>query len=250
MPSVKTLGIVLRHADYGEYDRMVTLLSPEMGRVDAIARGCRRPKSQLVSAVELFTSGEFVLYRSRDRYSIEQCQVRESFYDLRSDYDKLLHGVYWLKLLETAVVPDEPAPDLFMLTLRALTFLNHSELPPEMLTMAFEMHFMNLIGLAPRADACVRCGRLVEGDAGFDANAGGVVCAHCDPNAPVIANGARRVLFKLPQTRFESVQKLEGYPYWQEAARCFRKYVAARLPQAVKFAPALPQEGKEKHVGT
>ena len=240
MPSVTTLGIVLRRADYGDYDRMVTILSPELGRIDAIARGCRRPKSQLVSAVELFTSGEFVLYHNRDRYSVEQCQVRESFYDLRSDYDKLLHGVYWLKLLETAALPEESAPDLFMLALRALTHLNLAPLPPEMLTMAFEMHFMALIGLAPRADACVHCGRLIEGDAGFDAHAGGVVCARCRPDAPLITNGARRVLLKLPRTRFEAVSKLDGYPDWQEAARHFRRYMEARLPQVAKFAPPLP----------
>ena len=240
MPSVSTLGIVLRRADYKEYDRMITLFSPELGRVDAIARGCRRPKSPLVGAVELFTSGEYVLYRNRDRYSVEQCQVRETFYDLRADYDRLLHGVYWLKLLETAILPEVPAPELFMLTLRALTYLNLSDLPPEMLTMAFEMHFMALNGMAPRADACVRCGRPVDGDAGFDAWSGGVVCACCDPYAPGISNGARRVLFKLPQTRFESVEKLAGYPHWQEAARCFRRYMEERLPQAVKFAPPLP----------
>ena len=137
-------------------------------------------------------------------------------------------------------MPEAPAPELFMLTLRALTYLNLSDLPLEMLTMAFEMHFMHLIGLSPRVDACVRCGRPIDGDAGFDAYAGGTVCASCSRSAPFIAHGARRVLLKLPQTRFESVEKLADYPYWQEAARHFRRYVADRLPQAAKFAPPLP----------
>ena len=79
MAGLITDALVLRHSDYGDYDRMVTLFSPEYGRIDAIARGCRRPKSPLVNAVEPFTSGEFQLYYRRDRYSIDQCQIKESF---------------------------------------------------------------------------------------------------------------------------------------------------------------------------
>ena len=240
MGLIVTPALVVRRADYSDYDRMVTLFSPDIGRIDAIARGCRRPKSPLVNAVEPFTSGEFQLYERRERYTLEQCQISEDYYALRTDYEKLCHGVYWLKLLDAAILPNTPAPALFITTLRALAHLNWGELPPELVTMAFEMHFMALNGMAPRADACVRCGRPIDGDAGFDAWSGGVVCSSCDPYAPGISNGARRVLFKLPQTRFESVEKLEGYPHWQEAARCFRRYMEQRLPQAVKYAPPLP----------
>ena len=121
---------------------MVTLFTPDYGRIDAIARGCRRPKSALVNCVEPFVSGEFQLYARRERYTIEQCQIRESFYELRTDYDRLIHGVYWLKLLECAVMPEEANPELFMMALRALAHLNYSDLPPELLTMAFEMHLL------------------------------------------------------------------------------------------------------------
>ena len=153
MPSLTTPALVIRRADYSDYDRMVTLFSPEMGRVDAIARGCRRPKSPLVNAVEPFTSGEFQLYAHRERFSLEQCQISDSYFDLRTDYDRLRHGVYWLRLLDTAILPDTPAPELFITTLRALAHLNYGELPPELVTFAFEAHFMRLMGLSPRMDA-------------------------------------------------------------------------------------------------
>ena len=122
MSQIITPALVVRRADYADYDRMVTLFSPDMGRVDAIARGCRRPKSPLVNAVEPFTSGEFQLYAHRERLSLEQCQISDSYYELRSDYDRLCHGVYWLKLLDAAILPDTPAPDLFITTLRALGY--------------------------------------------------------------------------------------------------------------------------------
>lgn len=238
MSGLSTSALVLRHADYADYDRMVTLFTPEYGRLDAIARGCRRPKSPLVNAVEPFVSGEFQLFLRKERYSIDQCQIKESFYELRTDYDRLMHGAYWLKLLETTVMPEMPAPDLFLISLRALAHLNYSDLPPELLTMAFEMHLMAQLGFAPQMSTCALCSRAVDGDARFDPGLGGAVCLHCASSAPFITNGARRILMKLPRTRYDQVALLDGHPDWPEAARHFRAYIHRRLYME-KFAPAL-----------
>lgn len=239
MPLVSTSALVIRRADYSDYDRMVTLFSPTMGRLDCIARGCKKPKSPLLNACEPFISGEFQLYQKGERFTMEQCQISESFYELRTDYDRLQHGVYWLKLLDGCVMPDVPMEDLFLITLRALAHLNYSDLPPEMLTMAFEMHLMAQLGYAPRVDTCQKCGRPIDGDARFDADRGGCICLHCPSPAPFISHGARRVMLKLPRTRFDQVKHLDGYPDWQEAARLFRTYVDYRL-LTTKFAPPLP----------
>ena len=238
MPSISTPALVLRRSDYSDYDRMVTLFAPDYGRIDAIARGCRKPKSPLLNCCEPFVSGEFQFFQRGERFTVEQCQISESFYDLRMDYERLRHGVYWLKLLDAAVMPDVPMRDLFLITLRALAHLNFSELPPEMLTMAFEMHLMAQTGYAPRVDACQICGAPIDGDARFDAIRGGCVCMQCVSAAPFISNGARRILQKLPRTRFDQVRLLDGHPDWQEAARLFRPYVDDRI-QMRKFAPPL-----------
>lgn len=239
MPALTAPALVIRRADYSDYDRMVTLFSPQYGRIDAIARGCRKPKSPLLNACEPFVSGEFQLYQRGERFAIEQCQISESFYELRTDYERLQHGVYWLKLLDAAVMPDVPMPDLFLISLRALAHLNYSELPPELLTMAFEMHLMAQLGYAPRVDQCARCGRSIDGDARFDAVLGGCVCLSCPSTAPRISNGARRIFLKLPRTRYDQVKLLDGHPDWPEAARLFRPYVDDRI-QMRRFAPPLP----------
>ena len=238
MPVITTHGLVLRRADYSDYDRMVTIFSPEIGRLDAIARGCRRPKSPLVNAVEPFTSGEFQLYRHKERFSLEQCQISDSYFELRGDYDRLRHGVYWLRLLDTAILPDIPAPELFITTLRALAHLNYGELPPELVTFAFEAHFMRLMGLSPRMDACMLCGRPVNESARFDPDLGGTVCLSCHSPAPEMSNGARRILMKLPRTQFDKFQLLNDRPEWPEAARLLRSCVNLRMHME-KFAPPL-----------
>ena len=246
MPAVSTPALVIRRADYSDYDRMVTLFSPQMGRVDAIARGCRRPKSPLLNAVEPFTSGEFQLYQRGERFSLEQCQISESCFELRSDYDRLVHGAYWLKLLDAVVLPDNPMPQLFITTLRALAYLNYGEMTPALVTMAFEMHLMALNGMSPRMDACMQCGRKVDGDARFDIWRDGVVCVNCRSMAPDISNGARRIIMKLPRTSFDRFQLVLDRPEWPEAARLFRGYVNAKLHME-KFAPPLfDDEGIKK----
>lgn len=235
-----TSGLVIRHADYGDYDRMVTLLTPRYGRLEAVARGCRRLKSPIVNAAELFTSGEYTLFEKNGRYSIEQCQITDSFFDLRTDYDRLVHGVYWLHLLEALIQPGIPADEAFMMTLRALAYLNYSRLDPVLITMAFEMHLMAIEGYPPRVDSCVVCQRPLDGQANFDPIRGGAACVHCAPTAQKISYGARRIMYRLPATKFDSVEKLEGHPDWPEAARLFRAYIKQRVTIQEKFLPPLP----------
>lgn len=235
-----TGGLVIRHADYGDYDRMLTLVTPAHGRVDAVARGCRRMKSPLVNASELFTSGEFTLFEKNGRYSVEQCQITDSFYQLRADYERLTYGVYFLRLLDCFVQSGEPAEELFHLSLRALAYLNYSDLPAPLLAFAFEMHLFALEGYPPRVDSCVVCGRPLEGEAHFDPRRGGAACVCCDPAAKAISYGARRILYRLPQTKFDAVEKLDGHPDWPEAAILFRAYVKQRASIPDKFYPPLP----------
>lgn len=243
MAAIKTNALVLRHANYRDSDRMVTLFSADRGRMDAIARGCRRVKSALVNCTEPFCAGEFLLYVNRDHYAISQCDIKDSFYELRLDYDRLVHGAYWLALLETVLMPGEGNPPLFHTALRALAHLNYSDLPPEMLTMAFEVHLMALLGFAPQLTRCVGCGAELGGEVRFDARRGGTVCPHCAQDAQPISRQARKLLMRIPQVSYDSVEKLQDFPPWREAARLIRLYVDERIGQRVRGAPPLPEEG-------
>ena len=240
MGAIKTDGLVLRFANYRDNDRMLTLLSPTMGKVDAIARGCRKPKSPLLNAAEPFSAGEYVLNYNRGHYSVTQCQIKDNFYELRLDYDRLIHGFYWLSLAESVAFPGQSANRLFRLALRALTFLNYSDLPSAMLTGAFEMHLMGILGSSPRMDSCVACGRQVEGAARFDPSLGGVVCASCPSAAQMLSNGARRIMLRVPKTSYDAVAKLEGHPDWAEAMRRFRPFLERHVDCNCKEKPALP----------
>lgn len=189
MPQMTTNAIVLRRADYRENDRMITLFSPTLGRVDALCRGCRRQKSPLMAASEVFCTGEYVLYQSRDRVTVVSCAVTDTYYPLRDDFDRLTHGMYALELCAAAVQPGEENERLFLLLLRSLAHLCYGQNQPRRVTAVFIMGMLSLLGFRPQVGRCARCGRPVLTEktdlrqdapvAAFGVEAGGVLCAPC-----------------------------------------------------------------------
>ena len=179
MSSVKTDAIVLRYANYGENDRMLTLLSPTMGLLSVSAKGCRKVTSKSLVASELFTAGEYLLYQKGERYTLSSFQLQESFYPIRNDLDKLAHGVYWLNLCEAAAQPNEDCSRLFKMLLLSLAVLAYGDVPIRALTAIFLAQFSMLQGFSPRLDRCIRCGKPLEGRMRFDEELGGVCCSTC-----------------------------------------------------------------------
>ena len=232
-----TDAIVLRYADYRDVDRMVTLMSPTRGRIDAIARGCRRIKSPLASSVDLFAFGEYTINLANERHSIVQCALKDNYFDLRLDYDRLRHGMYLLSLADAATLPGQSCEDIFVLLLKALAHLSYSELPPALLTASFEMRFMALMGWRPQMERCLMCGRPLEDGALFDAEKGGVVCEEHDMDLPRITRGARRIIWRAPQTDYETVPRLMGHPDWPLAARLYRPFVLERVERRLPVEP-------------
>ena len=181
MPSIVTQAIVLRHADYREHDRMLTLLSPSMGRVEAVCRGCKRPQSPLLAASEWFALGEYVLYAGKGRMNVSSCNVTESFFPLRTDYDRLKYATYILSVAEAAAQPGEKAVELFTLLARSLSRLAYTDKNAPAVAAAFLLHFSAISGYRPRLSHCVNCGRRLEDEEIrlMDIEEGGLLCADC-----------------------------------------------------------------------
>ncbi len=181
MPSITTQAIVLRHADYREHDRMLTLLSPSLGRIEALCRGCKRPQSPLLSASEWFTLGEYVLFTGKSRMTVSSCHVTETFYPLRSDYDRLRLATYLLSVAEAAAQPNERAVELFTLLARSLSRLTYTDRDARAVAAAFLLHFSAISGYKPRLSHCVRCGKRIPDEQIrlMDVENGGLLCDAC-----------------------------------------------------------------------
>lgn len=239
MALIVTDALILRRSDWRDYDRMLTLLTPDYGRIDAVAYGCKRSKSPLMNAAEVFCAGEYTLKEVKGRYTLDQCRIHQNFYALREDYDKLTAGAYMLSQLLLAAQPDQGNGEIFRLALNALTHLCFSEMPVALITFAFEAHYQAALGQSPRMDGCVLCGQESILEARFDAMRGGVVCPACAETLPPISEGARRILERLPRTKFSQVEKLVGHPAWREAAALMRTFTAFRTEPQPKVWPRM-----------
>ncbi|HZJ82789.1 MAG TPA: DNA repair protein RecO [Clostridia bacterium] len=182
---VCTQGVVLRYTNFKEADRMLTLFSPDRGKISVLARGCRKQNSRLLSATELFTYGEYTLFKRGDFHIMTGANIHDSFYEIRNDLDKLIYGSYILDLTKEVVNPEQEDSHLFFMLLQSLSYLCYSALNPEDLVHVFEIKLMDYLGYRPILDACIICGRKLEsvpgpkGSISFDVRQGGLICRSC-----------------------------------------------------------------------
>jgi len=184
LPYFTTQCIVLHRTDYREADRILTLFSPDRGRLDAICRGCRKPKSPLLTAAELFTLGDYVLFTGKGRQAVHSCSIIETFYPLRLDYARLSHAAVLAGACLKVIQPEDPMGHLFILLARSLRRLAFEEVCPEAVTAAFLLHFVSLQGFQPDLNHCARCGKVL-GDEGacLIAPEDGACCLGCSEGA-------------------------------------------------------------------
>ena len=183
-------GIVTRYANYRESDRILTLFTQEMGRVDAKARGCRKAKSPLLACSQPFVYGAFQLYAAKERYIVDQCEIREAFYPLREDMDRFAAGSLMLALSNQAAQEHQPNPELFSLLYHGLSFLCYGENPPVDLALCFVTRYLAAAGVSPAVTSCARCGADLRTYARlrFSPQAGGALCPNCGGEGAAVSS--------------------------------------------------------------
>ena len=241
MHQTENTAIVLRHVDFRENDRMVTLLSPSRGRIDALLRGCRKPKSHNLNAGELFALGDYLLVETGSRCTVTSVHLIETFYPLRSDYERLTCGIYLLNLAEAAAEPEQEQQELFMLLLHTLSRLAFSDQPWPPLLAGFLLHYSACQGFKPRLNHCVFCGRGLpeEGPFFFDPEEGGLCCGACRGRGRTVPVPPEKVRWMRDALR-------AGSASWVDTAEktaplsLLRSYVERRLGRRVRSASQLP----------
>lgn len=199
MPVICADGIVTRYANYRESDRILSIFTIEHGRLDAKARGCRRPQSPLVNACQPFVFGQFELFTGKDKATINACDIKETFYPIREDYERFSIGSVMLRLCHDAAPENEPNEALFSLLYHSLSFLAYGESNPQDLFCCFLVRFLNAIGYRPAITTCAQCGRDLRADAVVRFSPrGGAVCAACAQQGERVSKtaleGMRRML--------------------------------------------------------
>lgn len=174
-----TRGIVLRHVNYRETSRILTLFSRDTGRITVSAKGCMRPKCRERAATEMFTLGEYTLSERAGRYYLNSAFIENAHYNLRLDIDRLALATYFTELYESVLNEEEPQPELFDQLAAMLKALCDEKSDPELVRLFFEVKAMDILGFRPELSSCAACGGDLKDKIWFSVSHGGTVCENC-----------------------------------------------------------------------
>jgi DNA repair protein RecO (recombination protein O) len=201
-------GIVLRSYPFGEADRVVVLLSPNHGKLKAVAKGVRKTKSRFGGRLEPFNHVDLVLYEGRSLDTITQVSMIEAYPHIRSDLDRMLTAQTMVEAADAVAQENEPSVRLFLLIQRGLRALQSGAGGRDLKT-AFLLKLADVVGVAPALDSCASCGRRDHLER-FSFAEGGVVCSQCQPDAAVLLRpGVVSHLAALAKADLERLPQLE-----------------------------------------
>jgi len=215
MSSEKTLAIVIRVVEFSETSCVVTLFTRDFGKIGALAKGARRPKSPFESALDLLAVCRIVfLHKSSDALDLlTEARLERRFRLVTRDLSCLYAGYYVAELLRDLTDTDDPHPELFDAADQTLIALQGAR-DLFRVVLRFEMTALRLLGHAPALHGCAACGESIElsGRVPFGQVAGGLLCPRCRPGQRQVVSltaGAVRVLQQFAAGGLES---------WQEVA--------------------------------
>lgn len=256
---------MLRAANLGEADRLVSIYTPDRGKMRVVARGARRLRSRLAPGIQPFTRSLFLCWRGRSLDGISQVQVLDGFRGLRESLEAMTAGAYACELIDVAAGEGDANPSLYNLLFSVLRLLDNRAgsrdaragidlAGDHVLLLAFQWQALALLGYRPRLEKCVSCSEPVKpagGQVWFSLADGGVVCRDHAHNprdwrqvpGPVI--GILQGLLRMP---LKAAPNLHLAPEQKNAltalTREFRTYVLERSLRSDRLWDLLQADAK------
>jgi len=237
--SYQTEAIIVKKTKLGEADRILTLFTPQLGKIQAVAKGVRRPRSKMSGHLELLTHSLISLARGKNIDTVTGTQTINSFLSLKSDLELTSYALYATELVNQFAaenLENQPLFELLLQTLQRLQLGGDNEL----VLRYFELHLLNEVGYRPQLEHCVSCqATLKETTNSFCPGAGGMLCPACQQDQlsyPLSAN-AQKVLLLLQNNDYSVASKLElDSELSRQLEMVIRNYLRYLLEREIKSA--------------
>jgi DNA repair protein RecO (recombination protein O) len=221
--SFRVEAVVLRHNDWGEADRLLSLFTLELGKVRAVAKGVRKLRSRKAGHLEPFTRVNLLMARGRDTLLITQAETVDAYLPLREELLCTTYASYVVELLDRFTYEEGEHRGLYRLLVETLSRLASSRSPEnpveagsdrllqELSVRYYEMRLLDLVGFRPQLFYCLGCQEEIKPqDQFFSAEKGGVLCPRCARDVPEARPVTMNVLRYLRHFQRSN---------WSEAAR-------------------------------
>lgn len=233
----RTNAIILRTRNIGEADRVLVLLTEDLGKFEAVVKGARRGRSRFVGCTLPFNYIKALLLSGKGMDNLSQAELIHSFSKIREDLIKLAYASFWMELIDGFVQEREEVKEIFRFLLAAFIVLENVS-DPKILNLAFEARILNYLGYQPRLDFCTACGKLITGSFLFSIEAGGLICEVCReeyPDLTHISLNVLQLLKKLTETDLRRLNDLmASESEFRIAGKILRGFIEARFDKPLK----------------
>lgn len=176
--SVVMTGMVLNSMPISDYDKRITILTKERGKITAFARGARRPNSQLLAGTNPFAFGEFELYEGKSSYNVSKVSINNYFRELTEDLEATYLGFYFLEFADYFCQENNDEKEMLKLLFQSLRALASPAYKKKLVRVIFEIKAMTINGEGPSVFSCMHC-KSKDNLHKFSVKRGGIFCDKC-----------------------------------------------------------------------
>ena len=176
--AVVMTGMVLKAMPIGDYDKRITILTKERGKITAFARGSRRPNSQLLAGTNPFAFGEFELFEGKSSYNVSKTSIKNYFIELTEDLDATYMGFYFLEFADYYCQENNDEKEMLKLLYQSLRALASPAYRKDLVRAVFELKALTINGEGPSMFKCMHCHKT-DNLHYFSVERGGIFCDDC-----------------------------------------------------------------------
>lgn len=172
-------GLVIREIKVGEYDKIITLITPTEGQISVTAKGASSSKSKLIACTKLFTYGNYEIYKKGDLRYLREGAIIEPFFALSVDIERMALASYLCEIAGEVSGEGESSYDILRITLNALFAISRGLRPLSLIKAVYELRTAGYSGFTPSLDGCFVCKEAFPQNPYFDIMNGHVLCGKC-----------------------------------------------------------------------
>ncbi len=149
MKQIQTTGIILSRIDYGEADRIITVLTPDQGKLRLMAKGVRKSNSKLAGGIELFSVSQLSYIKGRGEIgTLVSSRLVKHYGNIVKNIDRVQLGYAVIKMLNKTT-EDQPEPEYFELLEKVFASLDDSTIAGELINLWFQAQLLTQAGHMP-----------------------------------------------------------------------------------------------------